>query len=387
MARKRRPEITEKDLKGFKYFKHIRCLLERLHEDATRRDRAGNRKLFFDQYAALLLLYFFNPILTSLRGIQRASKLKKVQKVLGCSRSSLGSLSEASNVFDPQLLREILGELAAQAVPLTRGKEAEALKQLTAVDGSLLPALPKMFWALWQDEKHRAAKMHVHFDVFKGVPVDATLTEGGGSERQELRQTLQPGRFYVMDRGYTDYGFFQEIIDAGCSFLCRVQDNAAYRIKEQRAIPPEAAAAGVVQDVVLDKLGSDHHKNVLKQSVRLLKVQQRRGNGETFVLVLVTDRWDLDAELIALAYQYRWLVELFFRWFKCVLGCRHLLASSQNGVEIQMYAALIVSLLISLWTGCKPTKHTYEMLCFYFTGWADHEELLAHLETLKPHAS
>lgn len=141
VARQRRREILEKDLQGLKYFKVLGPLLERLHDDATARDRAGNRILHFDQYAALLLLYFFNPIVTSLRGIQQASGLNKVQRLLGCERAALGSLSEASHVFDPELLQEIIHQVAAQALPLVQGKEAEALKNLTAVDGSLLPAL------------------------------------------------------------------------------------------------------------------------------------------------------------------------------------------------------------------------------------------------------
>src|SRR5437899_2081718 len=112
MANKRRPKIKESDLGGFKYFKILQPMLDRLHDDATQRDRAGNRNLHFDQYASLLLLYFFNPILSSLRGIQQASELAKVQKLLGCKRVALGSLSEASRVFDPQLLHDIIGELA-----------------------------------------------------------------------------------------------------------------------------------------------------------------------------------------------------------------------------------------------------------------------------------
>jgi IS4 transposase len=76
-------------------------------------------------------------------------------------------------------------------------------------------------------------------------------------------------------------------------------------------------------------------------------------------------------------------VERFFRWFKCILGCRHLLSTSPRGVEIQVYLALIASLLISLWTGRKPMKRTFELLCLYFSGWASEEELIAHLEKLK----
>jgi IS4 transposase len=92
---------------------------------------------------------------------------------------------------------------------------------------------------------------------------------------------------------------------------------------------------------------------------------------------------DLEADLIALAYRYRWTVELFFRWFKCILGCRHLLGHSENGVQIQVYMALIASLLISLWVGRSPTKRTYEMLCFYLSSWASTQEVITHVERLQ----
>ena len=75
-------------------------------------------------------------------------------------------------------------------------------------------------------------------------------------------------------------------------------------------------------------------------------------------------------------------IELFFRWVKCVLGCRHLLSQTANGVRMQVYVALIASLLISLWIGSTPTKRTYEMLCFYLSGWASETEVIAHLERL-----
>ncbi|HSX82574.1 MAG TPA: hypothetical protein VLQ80_28935 [Candidatus Saccharimonadia bacterium] len=75
-------------------------------------------------------------------------------------------------------------------------------------------------------------------------------------------------------------------------------------------------------------------------------------------------------------------MELLFRWVKCVLGCRHLLRQTANGVRMQVYVALIASLLISLWVGRAPTKRTYELLCFYLSGWASELELLAHLEWL-----
>ena len=148
MAAKKKPRIEEKDIPGLKYFDALGPILDKLHDVGTERDRAGNRKLFFSHYCGLVLVYFYNPILTSLRGIQRASDFEKVQKLVGRSRASLGSLSEAANVFDPELLRGIVAELAGRVQPYARDLHPKALEGLTAVDGTLLPALPKMAWAL-----------------------------------------------------------------------------------------------------------------------------------------------------------------------------------------------------------------------------------------------
>jgi len=385
MAAPRRPPIRDKDLRGLKYFKLLGPLLERLHDDATARDRAGNRRLFYDQYACLLLLFFFNPIVKSLRGLQQASTLNKVQRLLGCPRVSRGALSEASRVFDPELLHALIGGLAAQNLPVVvPGKEAEALRGLTAVDGSLLPALPKMAWALWLDPQHHAAKMHVHFDVLRGVPVETTVTTGNGSETAQLRATLQAQRLYVIDRGYAEYQLFQDIVDAKSDFIGRLRDNAVWTVVEERPLTPADRAAGVRRDRIV-WLGGPQSGSVFKQPVRLLEVATGKtdAQGRPEILLLATSRLDLAAELVALGYRFRWSVELFFRWLKCILGCRHLLANSRDGLTIQVYLAIIASLLISLWVGRKPTARTLEMLQFYFTGWATEAELLAHLNQLQ----
>jgi hypothetical protein len=384
MAAKKKPALHAKDLRGFKYFKVLNPLLERLHAIGTDRDKAGNRQLFFDQYAALILLYFFNPILTSLRGIHQATGLEKVQHQLGCARTARGALSEAASVFDADALRDIITELAGRIPQPTTAIETQALKDLTAVDGSLLPGLSRMAWALWLDDQHRAAKMHLTFDVLRGIPVGVTVTAGNASEHDQLRALLQAGRLYVIDRGYAEYQLFQDIIDAHSSFIGRIRDNAVWQVLEERPLSDRATAAGVRRDLRV-WLGGDQSGAVFEQPLRLVEVATGRkdSQGRPEVLLLVTDRMDLDADLIALGYKFRWSVELFFRWFKCILGCQHLLSTSRNGVTIQVYLAVIASLLISLWTGKKPTKRTFEMLCFYFSGWASEEELMAHIDKLK----
>jgi IS4 transposase len=159
-----------------------------------------------------------------------------------------------------------------------------------------------------------------------------------------------------------------------------VKDNLAYVVQEERELTPAARAAGVTRDVVLSRLGSSHRKDELQQPVRLVVVQATGKNGQPCELWLITDRLELDAELIAVAYRYRWTVELFFRWMKSILGMRHLISDHPHGVTMQLCAALIASLLIVLWTGLKANKRTWEMLQFYFRGWATLAELERHIE-------
>ena len=154
---KRREDVRDEDITGLKYFRRLLPLFKRLREVGCERDRAGNRTLTMDQYCALVLLYLFNPVVVSLRSLQQASELKKVQKKLGCARASLGSLSESSHVFDPELLQEIVRELGKELQPIAAdARLAEIKHTVTLVDGTLLKALPHPFVAVtsglsWND--------------------------------------------------------------------------------------------------------------------------------------------------------------------------------------------------------------------------------------------
>jgi hypothetical protein len=405
MAARQAHKMRDSDIVGLKYFDRLMPLLERLHDIGAQRDRAGNRQLFFDHYCAYILLFLFNPIVTSLRGIQQASELKKVQKKLGCPRASLGSLSEAVEVFDPEPVKHIASELAAQLEPLGANRQFPEVKHLiTAVDGTVVKTLSRIVQAAYlrspTDGRSMSAwRLHTHFDVERGLPVRIDVTgagsQGENDERAVLRKTLEPDRCYVLDRGYAQFSLFNAIVATGSSYVCRVRDNSVYEIVEQRPLSAEATAANVTFDAVVrmgqDRKGSDRPE----QPLRLLFIQttphQKRGKygGGTLgprsdgVLRIATNLLDVPAEVIGFLYQQRWLIEIFFRFLKHILGCRHLLSTDPVGVEIQAYCAIIACLLIALWTGKQPTKRTYEMICFYFIGWADEEELLAHLAKLK----
>ncbi|MFZ3115311.1 MAG: transposase [Syntrophales bacterium] len=232
----KKPPIREEDIQGFKYLDSFFKTLTSLHDVKDHQ----NRELHYDQYLALLLLYFFTPVLTSLRGIQQATTLEKIQKRLGIKKTSLGSLSEASQVFDAKLLNPLLKALAV--TPGCKSRQNDCPHHLRIIE----------LFHKGDENDHRPS---------------------------------------------------------------RVSSKKTFRTKDV-----------------------------------------------DYNLLLATNLLDLPAETIALLFTRRWQIELFFRWFKCVLGCNHLVALSKNGLTIQIYCALISGMLITLWTGRKPTKRTFEMI-------------------------
>ena len=386
---KKRKDIEDHELKGFKYFKAINKMLESLHDTGCQRDKAGNRNLHMDQYASLILLYMFNPICTSLRSLQQVSELKKVQKFFGASRASLGSLSEASTVFDSKLLKNIIQELSTK---LTNVSTIPGFNNsndiLTAVDGSLIEAVGKMAWALWRSDRN-GIKVHCQYEILKGTPVSMEITDANASEKTVLAANLLPNRIYVIDRGYAKYSLLEEITKAKSSFVCRIRDNAVYKTIENKQLSDKATEGDIVFDKVVE-LGGETTETRLK-NIRIVAVKcnpklrpsrtgGRGGPKQGEILLIATDCFDLEPETIAVIYKHRWTIEIYFRFFKHVLGCRHLISHNKNGIEIQMYMAIISCMLISLWTGRKVTLRTYEMICWYFSGMADLEELQAHID-------
>ena len=186
-----------------------------------------------------------------------------------------------------------------------------------------------------------------------------------------------------------------DIVAAGSSYVCRVRDRTNLNhVVEERPISAAARQAGVLSDQVL-QLGSSQQRSAKpNHPVRIILVQikprqPRRKGGRIAgpasdgILRIATNLLDVPAEIIADIYQHRWTIELFFRFFKHLLGCRHLLSTDPVGIQIQAYCAIIACLLIQLWTGGKPTLRTYEMICFYLQGWAELDEVQAHLAKLK----
>jgi len=153
----------------------------------------------------------------------------------------------------------------------------------------------------------------------------------------------------------------------------------------------EALDANLMRDAIVRLGGPD--APAMNHATRVVAVQVEphprrtgktvegasKGTRQSDLIVLVTNLVHLPAELVALIYRYRYSVELFFRFFKQLLGMRHLLSQRQAGVEIQVYCCVIACMLINLQTGKKPNKLMVGMIGWYLLGVASEQDVVNFL--------
>lgn len=368
--------LRERDLSGWKLVEDFQS---RLAQAAKAQPLAATwsdpqRKLGYADYLSLYLLGLLNPVVRTMRGLCSASGLERVQQEICHRPVSLGSFSEAQAVLDPALLAGLFDELSREVCPPGAGPGGRAW---LIQDGSLFEALPRMHWCLWrrQGKKQSQVRLHLGLGMKADGPARVAITPGKTCERKAWRSQWQPGNAYVGDRYYgEDYQMFGEMEQAGVAFVVRLRDEAVITVEEELPLSEADRKAKVIRQAWV-RLGCKARYRSIR--LRVVWVQTPK---EVIQLVTNLSPSELSAGEIALLYQQRWQIELFFRWIKCILGCRHWLAESPQGAAIQLYLALIAALLLQLYTGQKPNRRMMELIQFYLMGVATLEELEAGLE-------
>lgn len=386
--------LQDKDVVCLGHLQRVFDLLEPLHDVGCARDRAGNRELHFDDYLKLVLLYTWNPLIESVHDLQQVVGLPRVAKALGVKRFSAGSFSESVRVFDPERLKPIIQELASQLQPYAKDPRLSDLKHIiTLVDGSVLAGLMRLVKAaVGMDGRYTTTRdglgmygwrLHTQLELDRFTPnrLDLTGARNAAENREAnvLLANLQAGRCYVNDGGYANRKLFDAIVAIGSSFVTRVAENSVFELVEERELSQEALDAGVTRDAVVRLEGSSRLWRRIEVQVEPHPRRTRHGSNQSDLLILYSDMLDLAPELVGLIYSKRYTVELFFRMLKQLLGLRHLLSQREEGIEIQIYCAVIVCLLIQLISGKKPNKAMRNMVSWYLLGLADAQDVLNFL--------
>jgi len=358
--------------------------------DPSSKPKGGPQRLLTEEdYLCSFLFAQYNPILQSMRALCSASKFKKVQQQI-CSRSmSLGSFSEAQSVFGVSRLEDIFQHLVAENIQQSHSKiPVHLAKAMRLVDSSVFKALPRMAWAYWRNQgtKQSAIRLHFSYHLLDEKAAAAHISPATLCERKALEKMLRPGEFYIGDRNYSrDYKLLGRMVELGCSFLFRLCEQAVITIIEELELREDDRDAGVVSDQIV-KLGC--RKRYQSKCIRLIRIEKPELDEP---ILLVTDQCCpelLSAGLLAEIYRERWDIELFFKWLKCIFGRAkqwHWFAESEKGIGIQLYSALIASLLLSRRLGKLPNKRAMEALQWYQNGMISIEELqeALNLEAVK----
>lgn len=320
----------------------------------------------------------------TVRGICAASQLQKVRRQWNSPPVSLGSFSEAQHLCDPELLEGIFKDLSRKMPPPRLRDPRQQWEQWLAQDSSVFAVLPRMSWAVYGGGRRskdggssQAVRLHLSFNVIRDHPVSVRVTPGKTCERQTWKEQWEKGAAYVGDRYYGEnYRLLEELDQAGCSYVVRLREQAIIRVVEELPLTPEDRAAGVVRQAWV-RLGA----RPTTAAVRVVWLDTPTAG--TLVLATNLEHTGNPAALVSQIYRRRWQIEGFFRWVKCLLGCRHWLAESQRGVTIQLYLALIGALLLHLHLGRRPNQRMLELLQLHQLGWVDETELLEWLAAEK----
>ena len=255
----------------------------------------------------------------------------------GIQKSAFFEAINSRGLDQMALVYENLQKQATAKLPIA--KDISDLGDLIAVDGSLIDATLSMLWADYRNDGAKKAKVHLGFDIGRGIPQKITLTDGKGDERVQAERLVAPGQTGVYDRGYQCYKNFDEWQAQGRHFVCRIKASSRKTVKKTNAVSSDSH---VFYDAVV-LLGTEG-ANQTKQEVRV--VGYKVDNKSYWV---ATDRSDLTAEQIALIYKLRWTIESFFAWWKRHLKVYHLIARSPYGLLMQIIAGLITYLLLAIY--------------------------------------
>ena len=231
---------------------------------------------------------------------------------------------------------EDIQKQATEKLPIA--KDISGLGDLVAVDGSLIDATLSMVWADYRSGVKKA-KVHLGFDIGRGIPQKVTLTDGKGDERPQAEHLVAPGQTGVYDRYYQCYKNFDEWQVQERHFVCRIKASSRKTVLRTNAVVPDSH---VFYDAVV-LLGI---KNA-NQTEREVRVVGYKVDSKSYWVA--TDRFDLTGEQIALIYKLRWTIESFFAWWKRHLKVYHLIARSPYGLLMQILAGLIIYLLLAIY--------------------------------------
>jgi len=310
---------------------------------------AGNRKVkdfsCFDQF--LVMMFAQLTYRESLRDIElnlRAHVSRLYHMGLRCNTVSRNTLSNANATRPWQIYADFAQHLIgiARALYADESLAVDLDATVYAFDASTIDLCLSMYpWAPFRQHK-AAVKLHTLLDLRGSIPTFIYISDGKMHEVNTLDHlVIEPGAYYLLDRGYLDFARLYVIHQSGAFFVTRAKSNTKFKRRYSRPVDRRTT------NVICDQIGvlTVHYSSKdYPDALRRVVVKDDEGKRITFL----TNNFSLEPTMIADLYRQRWQVELFFKWIKQHLRIKTFFGTSENAVKTQIWIAVCTYVLIAI---------------------------------------
>lgn len=309
-------------------------ILQRIEDMRTKH---GNETLTWLEFVRVLV-YFFTRRCESRNAW--AVDLANADPALNLPAVPRMTLSDAMTRFSPQLLRSAV-RLLLQSRDLLSHPELSFINDAYAVDGSEFPVINGMTLPKSNDTLKRV-KLHLKFSLNQLLAVDFVVGAQTSSERQALRQLLQQGATYVLDRGYMAFSLVRDASTAKAFVIMRAYQNIV--VETVTELPVQAPSYILSHwSAIRDRLVQSQHPDAEGMIFRLVEFTI----GAT-TYKLITNHTTLTTFQVILLYAYRWQIELIFRFFKQTMHSKKVISSYPWGIE-NYFAGMFLTAILHLY--------------------------------------
>lgn len=288
----------------------------------------------------------------------RSQRSKWYHLGLGTSLSK-SNLAYANENRNWEIFADFAYILIDQARKICNGNDfdVDVAGNVYAIDSTTIDLCLSVFWWAPFRKTKAAVKVHTQFDIKTQVPAFILISDGLLHDVNILDSIeFEPGAFYIMDKAYIDFARLYRIHRANSYFVLRLQVNQDFRRIYSHKVDK---STGVLVDQTI-KLNNFYPSKRYPEKLRRIKYYDKETE---LTLEFFTNNFELQATEIARLYQYRWAVELFFKWIKQHLKIKTFWGYSENAVRIQVYSAIIAYVSVVIMKNKCRIKHTpYEIL-------------------------
>lgn len=299
----------------------------------------------------MILLYAQMKDLVSLRDIETAINSRKDEWIdIGVESAARSTFSDANAIRSCTIYENMFFSFLSQCHSISPNHGFRVSMPVFSHDSTLIPLCLSVFpWARYRKRKG-AMKLHMLLDHDGYLPSFISMTNGKCHDVNVVKKPefnfpdLPPDSILTVDRGYIDYQWLNSLLRKGIIFIIRSKSNMAYHVVGQHAEPVENR--GIISDEIIE-FTNHYEKEAYPERLRRITYKYTDTNGNEQIITVITNDFRLAASTIASLYKGRWEIETFFRWIKQNLRIKSFLGTSENAVMTQVWAAMILYLLLS----------------------------------------